>query len=269
MADLRPLVSVDWLAANVNAVTLIDCTWSISDADAATLPTGFIPNALEFDLSAVKALPLKAQTEGVIAAQLSRLGVTERETIVIYDRHGLFSAPRLWWLLKTLGHADVFVLNGGLPAWAAAGHSVSDTPAGRPEAIYAETTSLLCGSDFDDVIKSLDTTAQIVDARAPGRFAGTEPEPRAGLRSGRIPGALNLPFGALREDGKLKSETQLARAVKSAGIDLNRPIITSCGSGVTAAGLALVLYALGKTDISVYTGSWAEYGASDAPIEVG
>lgn len=268
MADLSPLVDVDWLTANSDAVVLIDCTWTITNEDAATLPKGFVPGAVEFDLSAVKALPLKQQTEGVVAAQLSALGVTADDTIIVYDRHGLFSAPRLWWLLKTLGHDAVAILNGGLPAWINAGHTVDASPATRTPALYIERPALLCGSDFDDILKTGHADRQIVDARGSGRFNGTEPEPRKGLRSGRIPGSLNLPFGPLRHNGRLKSKSDLTAAISAAGIDMNRPIITSCGSGVTAAALAFIFFTLGKSDISVYTGSWAEYGASDAPIGI-
>lgn len=269
MADLAPLVSVDWLAAAHEGCTIIDCTWAISEADYAALPKGFIPGAVEFNLGAIKALPLDKQTEGVVAEQLSNLGVCDLDVIVVYDRHGMFSAMRLWWLLKTLGHTNVAVLNGGLPAWIAKGHSITDAPAERTETKYKEKTSVLCGSDMADVVKAIGTDVQIVDARAPGRFAGTEPEPRDGLRSGHIPGSINLPFGSLRDNGQFKSKTDLQRAIRAAGIDMSRPIITSCGSGVTAAGLAFVFAHLGKKDVSVYTGSWAEYGASDAPIEVG
>ena len=269
MAELAPLVSVDWLASAHEGCTVIDCTWAMSDADYAALPRGYIPGAVEFDLGAIKALPLDKQTEGVIAAQLSKLGVCDLDVIVVYDRHGMFSAPRLWWLLKTLGHTNVAVLNGGLPAWIAAGHAIEDAPATRTETQYREKTSLLCGSDMADTIKAIGTDVQIVDARAPGRFKGDTPEPREGLRSGRIPSAVNLPFGALRDNGKFKSKAELLRAIRAAGIDMNRPIITSCGSGVTAAGLAFIFAHLGKKDVSVYTGSWAEYGASDAPLEVG
>lgn len=267
MDGLGSIVELDWLKANFDSVTLIDCTWTITAQERESLPIGYIPGALEFDLSAIKALPLMRQTEGVIAEQLSKLGVSANDEIIVYDRHGVFSAPRLWWLLKTLGHENVAILNGGLPAWIAAGGSVVEEPAKRNASNYQETTALLCGSDFSDVLKAAGTPAQIVDARPPARFHGTTPEPRAGLRSGHIPGALNLPFGSLREDGRFKPNAELAAAVGAAGIDMDRPIITSCGSGVTAAGLALVFHALGKTDISVYSGSWAEYGASDAPIE--
>lgn len=268
MAELSPLVDCDWLSEHSDAVTIIDCTWTITEAERADLPEGYIPGAVEFDLSAIKVLPLKQQTEGVIAAQLSDLGVSADDTVIIYDRHGMFSAPRLWWLLRTLGHENAAVLNGGLPAWIAAGHDIAQAPHSPQKSQYIEAASLLCGSDFDDVVKAVGTDTQIVDARAPGRFKGSTPEPREGLRSGHIPGSLNLPFGTLRKDGHFKSKSEIAAAIDTAGIDMSRPIITSCGSGVTAAGLAFAFYLMGKTDISVYTGSWAEYGASDAPIEV-
>lgn len=265
MDELTPIVSVDWLTANLENVTPVDCTWAVTQ-DMGALPEGFIPGALEFDLAAIKKTPLEQQTTGFIAAAISKLGIEASDTLIVYDRLGLFSAPRLWWLLKTMGHKDVAVLDGGLPAWIEAGHPLQPRPDKRGATHYIPITSLYTGSTLNDV---LTTSAQIVDARSEGRFTGQDPEPRAGLRSGHIPGAVNLPFGKVFPGGYIAGKNALTQFIADAGIDLSRPVITSCGSGVTAAGLALAFATLRKTDISVYTGSWAEYGATEHPVEAG
>ena len=263
---LSARLSVDALAANLSRVTPIECTWGVSETDLQGLPKGFIPGSIVFDLAAIKALPLIEQTEHTVAAQLSSLGISHKDALVVYDRFGVFSAPRLWWLLKTLGHKNVAILDGGLPAWIEAGRPLSERPHMGGYKPYDCAAPLLRGSDLSHVLSAIDNQVQIVDARPAGRFNGETPEPRAGLRRGHIPGSLSLPFGPLRHAGKLKSKSELAFAIGAAGINMERPIITTCGSGVTAAGLAFIFYHLGKTDVSVYTGSWAQYGASQHPI---
>lgn len=266
MEGLTPLVSAAWLKKNLARVVSIDCTWQVSSSGDA-LPKGYIPGAARFDLAEIKALALAEQTDQVIAECLSKIGVSADDVIIVYDRIGLFSAPRLWWLLMTLGHENLAVLDGGLPAWIDNGGAVEDEPIMRSPSEYKLKPARLCGTQIGDILTAVNDGKQIVDARSADRFYGRVAEPRAGLRSGHIPGSLNLPFSALQRGGKLLPKTELAEAIGKAGIDLSRPIITSCGSGVTAAGLALIFSALGKTDLSVYTGSWAEYGASDYPVQ--
>jgi len=207
----------------------------------------------------------------LFCASVSKMGIENSDLVVIYDRHGTRTAPRSWWMFRMFGHDKVAVLDGGLPAWITAGHPVSDQVSKPTQASHYQARPPLSGVISQaDLLALLPTAPQIVDARSSGRFRGTAPEPRAGLRSGRIPNSISLPFGNLRtEAGHFKPLKDLANMVGAAGIDLNKPIITTCGSGVTAAGLTLTLHRLGAKDISVYDGSWTEWGASDAPIEVG
>ena len=269
------LVTVDWLAENIERedVKVLDGTW-VLPADEPSLAAGFIPGAQFFDIDEVADLssPMKHMlpSKDVFSKAVSEMGIKNSDHIICYDRHGLFSSPRLWWTFMTFGHDKVSVLDGGLPAWTKAGHNTSKAAAsnnglssfqaGSP---FVETKSQSC------VIKAVDEGIQIVDARPSGRFYGTSPEPRAGLRSGRIPGSYSLPFGSLKSaDGHFKPIAEIAEIVGSTGIDLTKPIITSCGSGITAAGLAFVFYRLGAKTISLYDGSWTEWGASNAPLEI-
>ena len=200
------------------------------------------------------------------------MGVGDGQQIVVYDGAGLFSAARLWWNFRLMGKQDVAVLDGGLPKWLAEGRPTSsEPPVIRDRHLTAERQPQLV-RDITQVAQAAKLgLAQVVDARAAARFAGDQPEPRAGLRSGHIPGARNVPFGeVLNADGTMKSPEALREVFTKAGVDLSRPIITSCGSGVTAAILALALERLGHRDWSLYDGSWSEWGLSDdLPVETG
>jgi thiosulfate/3-mercaptopyruvate sulfurtransferase len=190
---------------------------------------------------------------------------------VVYDSQGLFSAPRLWWNLRVMGQEQVVVLDGGLPAW-----TLEDRPlqTGLPSPergdfeARADTTLV---RDLETVRRALaERSAQVIDARPAGRFSGEVPEPRAGLRSGHMPGALNVPFSGVVENGRLAGAERLAAAFQAAGADLTGPIVTTCGSGISAAVLALALARLGRGDIAVYDGSWTEWGArTDTPVVTG
>ena len=269
------LVTVDWLAENIERedVKVLDGTW-VLPADEPSLAAGFIPGAQFFDIDEVADLssPMKHMlpSEDVFAKAVSKMGIKNSDHVICYDRHGLFSGPRLWWTFMTFGHSKVSVLDGGLPAWIKAGHAVTKTAASENSLSNFQTKSpFIEARNQTCVIKAIDEDIQIVDARPSGRFYGTSPEPRAGLRSGRIPGSYSLPFGSLKTaNGHFKPIAEIAEIVGSTGIDLTKTIITSCGSGITAAGLAFVFYRLGAKTISLYDGSWTEWGASDAPLEI-
>jgi len=193
------------------------------------------------------------------------LGITEGHTVVVYDSAGLLSAPRAWWMFRVFGWEQVAILKGGLPAWLRSG---GDMASGLIESVSAPGLALPFRAelfaDQNDVITATDTgDRQILDARSPGRFSGAEPEPRPGLASGHMPTAINLPFGKLidHECGELLPAEQLRQVLVTQGIDLDRPTITSCGSGITACILALALFVLGRESVAVYDGSWTEWGS--------
>lgn len=269
------LVTVDWLAENIERedVKVLDGTWVLPN-DENNLAAGYIPGAHIFDIDAIADLssPMKhmlSSAEG-FAKAVSDMGIQNTDHVICYDRHGLFSSPRVWWNFMTFGHTKVSVLDGGLPAWIKAGHDVaSQAENGNYQSAFNTSSAQIKVTDKSCVIDAIDKDIQIIDARPAGRFHGTSPEPRPGLRSGRIPGSYSLPFGSLKTtEGHFKSLTEIADIVGATGIDLNKPIITSCGSGITAAGIAFALHRLGASDISLYDGSWAEWGASEAPLEI-
>jgi thiosulfate/3-mercaptopyruvate sulfurtransferase len=208
------------------------------------------------------------------SSRMKKMGVGDGARIVVYDTLGIFSAARVWWTFRAMGHKDVAVLNGGLRKWKAEGHPLEDgPPVKRYERHYTPLQNTEIIRDLDEMQALLTKSGtQIVDARPAGRFEGREPEPRPGLRSGHIPGSKNVPSqDLLNPDGTLKSQDELRKLFTGAGVDVARPVVATCGSGVTASMLALALAVLGQRNAAVYDGSWAEWGQETLglPVETG
>jgi len=278
--SFRWLVETDWLAAHLAApdVAVLDATLHLptTGRNARTeYLAGHIPGALFFDIEDISdhanELPHMLPSAAQFASQVRTLGIGDGTRIVVYDTPGLYSAARAWWMFRTMGYDDVVVLNGGLKKWQAEGRPLEDgQPQPRQPRHFTARFHAGLVRDKDDVARLLDAKgAQIVDARGAGRFKGTDPEPRAGLRSGHMPGALNVPFTTLlNADGTLKATSDLATLFQVAGVDTTKPIVTTCGSGVTAGVLALALAELGRPDVAVYDGSWSEWGLETAGTTV-
>jgi thiosulfate/3-mercaptopyruvate sulfurtransferase len=203
------------------------------------------------------------------AREVGALGISDGDTIVVYDGSGLGGAPRVWWTLRVFGARKVFVLDGGLPKWQAEGRPVESGASKRPPRRFEAVFDQAAVAGVPDVQRALaQKSAQVVDARPAGRFKGEAPEPRPGIPSGHMPGSLNVPSTGLVENGRLVSRDQIVERFTAGGVDLDKPVITSCGSGVTAAVLYFALDAIGKTPQQLYDGSWSEWGArGDLPIE--
>ena len=233
-----------------------------------------IPGAVFFDIDAIAdrrtPLPHMLPRASEFAQGVGRLGIGSRDRVIVYDTRGVTSAARVWWTFRVFGHDAVFVLDGGLPRWRAEARTVeAGSPTPRPRRFTARLRRSLV-RDLAGMRQNVTTRkAQVLDARSRGRFAGTEPEPRAGLRSGHIPGSLNLPYDELYDkDGTILPADALRTKFEAAGLDLTRPVVTSCGSGITASVLALGLHVIGRPDVAVYDGSWTEWGGrDDTPVE--
>jgi thiosulfate/3-mercaptopyruvate sulfurtransferase len=268
------LVSTAWLSAHVAEVLILDCSWHLPTVKRnarAEFEAAHIKGAQFFDIDAISdkstTLPHMLPSPEFFAAEASKLGASKTKKIICYDSIGLFSAARVWWMFKVFGHDNVAVLDGGLRKWLTEGRSTEAGPAKPSAGNFA--TSLR-----PDMVKSIVQVAseasQIIDARSPTRFRGEEPEPRANVKPGHIPGAKNIHYATLlNADGTLKPHSELAQIFANAGIDSEKPIITSCGSGVTAAILTLALTEIGAKHLALHDGSWAEWGASGREIELG
>jgi thiosulfate/3-mercaptopyruvate sulfurtransferase len=274
------LVSTEWLAERLDApdLVIVDASWYLPamNRDAkAEYAAGHIPGAVFFDIDAIadKTSPLPHMLPGPeqFSRDVGALGIGDGMKIVVYDGAGLLSAPRVWWTFRTFGVADVVVLDGGAPKWRAEGRPWTDEPTTRrPTSVTARIDhgAVANASDIAALLQS--GAAQVVDARPGDRFRGEAPEPRPGLRSGHMPGSLSLPSSQMIADGRLRPADELTKAFAAAGVDLDKPVVTSCGSGVSAAILSLALEGLGRSARSLYDGSWAEWGqGEDRPVATG
>lgn len=278
MAENRFTVSADWLEANLHkpGVSIIDGSWYLpaQKRDAkAEYEAAHVPGAVFFDHDSVvdpnSDLPHALPRPEDFARMAGSMGIAETDTIVVYDGPGLFSAARVWWMLRIMGAKEVFVLDGGFDRWKVEGRPVTEEVTKVAPCFFNASFDASRVAGLDEMRQIVETgSTQIADARAPGRFAGVEPEPRAGLRGGHMPGAVNLPFARLSRDGTLLPPEELRRVFAEAGVDLTRPVVTSCGSGVSAAVITLALETLGHRDNKLYDGSWSEWGRrDDTPVE--
>lgn len=279
--DPKTLVSTDWLAQHLSDpdLRILDASWYLPDAGrdgAAEYRAAHIPGARFFDIDEISDarsdLPHMAPPPEKFVSRMRAMGVGDGHQVVVYDGAGLFSAARIWWLFRLMGKVDIAVLDGGFPKWQAEGHPVEDLPPVQRDRHITVTVQNHLVRDVTQVAAAAKLRDhEIVDARGPARFRGEAPEPRPGLRGGRIPGSKNLHYAeVLNADGTMKDPGALRAAFAAADIDLGKPVITTCGSGVTATILNLALERIGHDRHAVYDGSWAEWGMyGDLKVETG
>ncbi|MEY3527113.1 MAG: thiosulfate sulfurtransferase [Pseudomonadota bacterium] len=273
-----PFVSTQWLADHLDDanVTIIDASWYLPTQNRngrTEYEAGHIPGAVFFDIDEISdktsSLPHMLPDAALFAQHMARLGISDQPHLIVYDGAGLFSAPRVRWTLQVFGATNVSILAGGAPKWRSENRPWTNAATTPKPATFTPTFNAASVATLATVKSTLKTgSAQIVDARPADRFRGDAPEPRPGLKSGHMPGSFNVPFGAIIADGQLKSPAEIRSAFASAGVNLDAPVITSCGSGVSAAILALALETADKPIEALYDGAWAEWASQpDALIE--
>ena len=281
LSDESPwFTSTDWLDRHLADpdVIIVDGTWHLPTSGRAgrkEYEAGHIPGAVFFDIDAIadttNPLPHMLPRAHTFAEAVGALGIDEKQRIVVYDSAGLSSAPRVWWTFKVMGAEDVVILDGGLPKWTAEERSVETEPVNPPPRRFTARFDPASVRDFAAVREGIEAKAfQVIDGRPAARFRGEAPEPRDWVKTGRIPGSLNVPSTELTANGRLKDPETLRNIFTAAGVNLAKPIVTSCGSGVNAATLSLALDVLGVENTALYDGSWTEWGArDDTPIAIG
>jgi len=277
---MNPLVTPAWLNSQLgdSAFVILDATLPVVGVQPTPDVRGryvasHIPGAVFFDIEEFSdhstSLPHMLPAPEEFSRKASALGIGDESTIVIYEQEGVFSAPRAWWMFATFGARNVCLLDGGLRAWVEAGLPVETGEVHGPPAEFRARLNRGAVKEFSDIQEMIEQKSQILDARSAGRFAGTALEPRAGISSGHMPGAVSVPFTELFANGRLLPKERLREVFDAKGVDLESPITTSCGSGVTAAVISLALEIAGAKDVSLYDGSWAEYAQHpDSVIEI-
>lgn len=279
--NMSPFVkSPDWLKDHLTDenIRIVDASWFLpaQNRNAKEEYTqAHIPGAVFFDQDSIideqSSLPHALPEPHYFAQRVGELGISEEHVIVVYDALGMFTAPRVWWMFKTMGAENVFVLDGGFDNWKSNGLPVTNEAVAHASVEFTPYFDKDAVANIDDVLAATeDDGTELLDARGAGRFTGEEAEPREGMRSGHMPGAKNTPVFGFSDNGKLKPLNELKDIFESKSVDLNKKIITTCGSGVTAAVITLALNSIGKTDVQLYDGSWSEWGArQDTPVETG
>ncbi|MCA0274841.1 MAG: 3-mercaptopyruvate sulfurtransferase [Proteobacteria bacterium] len=274
------VIDADWLEQRLGTpgLSIVDASWYMpaQNRDARKeYDAAHIPGAVFFDQDLVvdpdSTLPHTMPSASLFARHAGSMGISADDTIVIYDGPGFQSAPRVWWMFRIMGVFQVYILDGGFGRWKADGRPVTAEPTRTAPNVFHvdyDASKVVSLAEMRDIVQS--GSAQIADARSAGRFEGTDPEPRQGLRSGHMPGARNVPSVTLSENGEFLPLDRLKAKLEDAGLDLSKPVVTTCGSGVTAAVITLALQSLGHGDVRLYDGSWTEWGGqSDTPVVTG
>ena len=282
-ANPEALVSTEWLADHLQApdVRVVDATWYLPNDERLGIDTfneGHIPGAVFFDIDEIadtgSDLPHMLPSPEKFSSRVRKLGLGDGLRIVVYDANGGFMAAcRVWWMFRAFGHDNVAVLNGGLPKWLAEERPLRNLPIQVQERDFTARYNNFLVRNVDQLIANLDTyKEQVIDVRSPGRFNGTEAEPRVGLRSGHIPGSINVPVPLIMDPKDyfvFRSSAEIQNNLDAAGLDPKRPLVASCGSGVTACVVGLGLYLIGQKEVAIYDGSWTEWGGrEDTPVTI-